>query len=152
MNQQAPIPHQYLQVDSSSVQTHLQTLRSLISRMAANSSHCKTWCIALVSLILVVVADKKIPNSAWIAFIPVFLCFFLDTYYVAQERAFRDLYNYFINKLYKGIATTKDLFILEPLQGFDLLRSLSAASASLAIGPFYLTLAGTIFVARQLIL
>ncbi len=47
--------------ESPSVQSYLNILQSIISRMAANSSGCKTWCITLVSAIIPIIADKGKP-------------------------------------------------------------------------------------------
>jgi len=40
------------------VQSHLTILQAVIQRMASNSASSKTWCVTLVSAILVIVADK----------------------------------------------------------------------------------------------
>ena len=48
------------------VQAHLGIVQSVIQRMSANSASCKTWCITLVSAILVVVANKDEPQYALI--------------------------------------------------------------------------------------
>jgi len=63
--------------NSQAVQAHLGITQSVIQRMAANSASCKTWCITLVSAILVIVADKGKPQYAFIALIPnaFFSCF-----------------------------------------------------------------------------
>jgi hypothetical protein len=137
--------------ESSAVQSYLGILQAIISRMASNSGNCKTWCISLVSAILVVVADQKTANYAWIAFVPVLLFFLLDAYYLAQERAFRDVYNHFVAKLHAGHATDQDLFVVKPLQGFRVAQSLLVATGSFSIYPFYLVLAGIILIARYLL-
>lgn len=66
-----------VQPESSAVQSYLGILQDIISRMANNSSNCKTWCITIVSAILVVIVDKKQPSYIWIAIVPIFLFFFL---------------------------------------------------------------------------
>jgi hypothetical protein len=138
--------------ESSAVQSYLGILQNIISRMASNSSNCKTWCISLASAILVVIADKKTPDYVWIAFIPVVLFFLLDAYYLGQERAFRDVYNDFVVKLHTGGATSKDLFVIRPMEGCDVVKALSSAGCSFATYPFYLVLAGIIIIAHYLIL
>lgn len=79
--------------DSQAVQAHLGIMQDVIQRMASNSASCKTWCITLVSAILVVVADKGKPEYAWLALIPTVLFFALDAYYLALEKMFRLSYN-----------------------------------------------------------
>lgn len=73
-------PSQKLLDESSpSVQAHLQIIQAVINRMAGNSSSCKTWCITLVSAILVVIADKGKPDFAFISLLPALLFCALDT-------------------------------------------------------------------------
>src|SRR5438093_12622802 len=43
--------------NSQAVHAHLGIMQSVIQRMASNSSSCMSWCIALVSDVLVLVAD-----------------------------------------------------------------------------------------------
>jgi uncharacterized membrane protein len=74
---------------SQTVQTHLGIIQNVISRMAANSSSCKSWCITLVAAILVVIADKNNSKLALIAYIPTFLFLLLDAHYLALEKGFR---------------------------------------------------------------
>ena len=104
--------------DSSSVHSYLTIIQSVISRMAANSSSCKTWCITLVSAIVVIISKNDDPNYVWIAIIPILLFFFLDTYYLSLERQFREVYNSFIRKLHHGEATVEDVFYITPKTGF----------------------------------
>lgn len=47
--------------ESPSVQSYLNILQSIINRMVANSSGCKTWCITLVSAVILIIADKGKP-------------------------------------------------------------------------------------------
>lgn len=138
--------------DSVAVHSYLGILQNVISRMATNSSSCKTWCVSLVSAILVVIVDKKMPDYAWIAFIPVLLFFLLDAYYLGQERAFRDVYTKFVKKLHTRTATDQDLFVIQPIQGFNVAKALVSACFSFSVYPFYGVLAGTIVIARFYIL
>jgi hypothetical protein len=71
--------------ESPSIQTHLGILQNVIQRMASNSSACKTWCVTLVSAVLVIVADKGKPDYAWIAMLPIVVFAALDAYYLALE-------------------------------------------------------------------
>jgi len=141
-----------LNPEASSVQSYLNILQSIISRMAGNSANCKTWCITLVSGILVVVADKAKANYAWIALIPVILFFFLDAYYLGQERAFRATYNDFVRRMHTGSVGSTDLFLVTPLKAFNVVTCTLQATLSFAIYPFYLTLILMIGVARFFIL
>lgn len=139
-------------LDSPSVQSYLSFLQALIGRMAGNSSSCKTWCITIVSAILVVVADKGNPLYVWIAAIPVVLFFGLDTYYLALERDFIEQYNIFIRKMHADTAELDDVFIIKSAKGRDFLKTLFGALCSLAVFPFYLVLLATVEVARRVIM
>lgn len=143
---------QALAPESSSVQSYLNILQNIVSRMASNSANCKTWCLTLVSGILVVIADKAKPNYGWLALIPVLLFFFLDAYYLGQERAFRATYNDFVRRMHSGIAEPSDLFIVAPLKSFNVVISTLQSTLSFAIYPFYLTLIAMIVIARLFIL
>jgi hypothetical protein len=129
-------------IDSPAVQSYLTILQGVIGRMASNSAGAKTWCIALVSAIIVVVADKRQAGYVWIALVPVALFFLLDAYYLGLERQFRDRYNDFIRKLHENRAEVDDVFIVTP--DSDLAGSMKAAfkaCGSVSIWPFYLLLA-----------
>ena len=99
-----------MNVESPAGKAHLDIMQGVIQRMAANSASCKTWCISLVSAILVVAADKGKPHVVWLALLPTLMFFLLDTYYLAFEKGFRDSYNTFVEKLHSGSAADSDLF------------------------------------------
>ncbi len=126
-----------LNLDSPSVQSYLAILQGVITRMASNSASAKSWCVALVSAIVVIIADKGNPAYVWIASVPIVLFCFLDAYYLGLERLFRDVYNGFIRKLHGGTATIEDVFIIAPGGVGAVLRSAAAATLSLSIWPFY---------------
>ena len=86
--------------DSSAVQTHLSIMQDIIQRMAENSRSCKTWCITIVSAVLVLVARVERPDYILIALAPAYLFLFLDTYYLALERGFRKSYETYLSGNY----------------------------------------------------
>jgi hypothetical protein len=137
-----------LDINSPAVQNYLTILQGVVSRMAGNSANCKTWCVSIVSAILVLIADKGKPDYAFIALIPVALFCLLDAYYLAQERAFREIYKEFVGKLVVDNATVEDLFSLRSMQGFHVAQATCDAITSFAVYPFYGILAGTLTVAR----
>ena len=138
--------------DSSSVQSYLNILQGIVSRMAGNSANSKTWCITIVSAILVAIADKAKPNFGLIALIPVLLFFFLDAYYLGQERAFRATYSDFVRRMHLCTADRSDVFAVAPLKGFNVVTATFQSTLSFAIYPFYLTLIAMIAIARLFIL
>lgn len=124
--------------DSPAAHSYLTILQEVINRVATNSSGSKTWCIALVSAILVVIADKGIPELVWITIVPVSLFFLLDAYYLGLERRFRNLYNSFIKKLHNDSAVIEDAFIVSPPGGTRTTLSATVrAMGSFSVWPFY---------------
>lgn len=124
--------------NSPSVQTHLSILQSIIQRMASNSSSCKTWCITIVSAILVIVADKGNPNYVFISILPTLLFLALDAYYLALEKAFRETYKEFVKKVHLGTATVSDLYAVNP--SGSMLCHQVAALMSFSVWSFYVAL------------
>lgn len=124
--------------ESGAVQSYLGILQGVINRMASNSAGCKTWCITLVSAIIVVIADKSNTSYVWVALVPISLFLFLDAHYLGLEQRFRDSYNAFIKKLHSGEARIEDVFIVNPGGGFWItISSTFKAALSLSVWPFY---------------
>lgn len=136
--------------ESASVQTHLGILQNVIQRMAVNSSASKTWCITLVSAILVIVADKGNPDYAFIAFLPTLVFAALDAYYLALEKAFRSEYNEFISKLHNKNLTEVDLYSVAPKGDVSALQWQSLQSFS--VWGFYASLLVLIFITKLIVI
>jgi hypothetical protein len=88
----APAPSPLYHADNPAVTTHINLLQGIINRLAGNSSSCKTWCLALVSALLGLAGATHNPAIVTFALVPVVIFAFVDTMYLARERAFRDLY------------------------------------------------------------
>jgi len=140
-------------VESPAVHCYLGMLQSVVARMASNSSNCKTWCVTLVSAILVLVADKAKPEYVWIAAVPTLLFFGLDAYYLALERLFRKRYNAFVKDLQMNAASFVELFVVDPGAKFwTVICETFRAITSISVFPFYLSVLGMIELARRLVL
>jgi len=72
---------------------HLEFIQGVINRMANNSFLLKGWTITIVAALFALFAKDTNPNYILIAFLPVIIFWLLDSYYLAQERRFRTLYN-----------------------------------------------------------
>jgi len=139
--------------ESASVQSYLNILQAVINRMAANSAACKTWCIALVSAVIVIIADKGSPSYVWISVVPIVLFFSLDSYYLGLENRFRERYNGFIRKLHADQAEVDDVFIVTPGGGaWDTIQATIGAVWSVSVWPFYGLLVAMLVVVRVWIL
>ena len=144
------LDNQPLNTDSPSVQTHLTMMQGVINRMAENCRSCKVWCVTLVAAVLVLVAQTGEPQHALIALAPTLLLLFLDAYYLALEKAFRDSYDAFVNDLHSGKLGSTDIFKIKRT-GMGLL-SVGRCLGSVSIWLFYALVAATVLLAWQLIL
>lgn len=78
---------------------HLEFIQLNISRMNQNSFQMKGWAIAIISALLAIyaatISESGIGNKMFIfiAIIPALLFWFLDSYYLQQERKFCGIYN-----------------------------------------------------------
>jgi hypothetical protein len=101
----APLPP-----DNPAVTAHITLLQGIINRLATASASCKTWCIALVAALVSLAGTTRLPGIVAIALVPVVIFGFLDASYLAQERAYRDLYKRVIDKIHTGTYTAADTF------------------------------------------
>ncbi|EMF8479017.1 hypothetical protein ABM000_07590 [Morganella morganii] len=73
----------------------LTSLQAIIARMASNSQLMKTWAITIVTGFIAI--KSTFGGLGYLSYlVPFFLCFsfsYLDSYYLSQERIFRDVYN-----------------------------------------------------------
>jgi hypothetical protein len=96
--------------DSPGMIAHLNTLQSIISRLAGNSSSCKTWCLTLVSALVSFAGATHTPAVVQFAVVPIVVFGFLDTMYLAQEKAYRDLYNANVAAIHDGTYDRSRMF------------------------------------------
>ncbi|GAA8874863.1 hypothetical protein HpEKA47_14980 [Helicobacter pylori] len=90
----------------------LKILQGVINRMAQNSLECKKWTLALAVGVLSLKIEA-ISNSYGLCILGVLLlCFwFLDAYYLMQEKLFRKQYQWLIENRLK---TDERLFEMLP--------------------------------------
>ena len=135
---------------SSAVQKHLEIMQGVINRMAENSRSCKVWCVTLVAATLVLVARTGEPQHALIALVPTLLFLFLDSYYLALERAFIRSQNRFVAKLNGNGLKLTDLYRVVP-SGMNL-ALVARCLGSVSIWLFYPLVVVTILLAWLLII
>ena len=68
-------------------------IQNTITRMANNSFLLKGWAVTLLAGIFALVWEKDGLLHYLLAYIPVFMFWFLDAYYLQQERLYRGLYD-----------------------------------------------------------
>ena len=82
---------------------HLEFIQNAINRMNTNSFQVKGISITLVSALLAIYASNPNVLFIFIGIIPTFIFWFLDAYYLQQERKFRGVYNDVIGKTANNI-------------------------------------------------
>jgi hypothetical protein len=71
---------------------HLEFIQNVITRMNTNSFLIKGWSVTLVSALFALAADKANLNFVLVAYVPIFMFWALDGYFLSQERQYRELY------------------------------------------------------------
>jgi len=129
------VPSEFSPADNPAVIAHINLLQGIINRLANNSSSCKTWCLALVGAFLSLAGATHVPAIATFALVPVVIFGFVDTMYLAQEKAYRDLYGRIVNKVRAGTYTrAEDAFEASAERG---LNHVVWAVTSWAVWPIY---------------
>ncbi len=132
--------------ESLAVRAHIEMMQGIINRMAENSRSCKLWCVTLVAAILVLVARTGEPRHVLLALVPALLFLFLDSYYLALERAFIKSQKAFVTTLHNGELKDADVYKVVP-RGMNRRLVMRCLLGSKSILPFYVPVAATIFVA-----
>ncbi|OOQ06042.1 hypothetical protein KVC78_06950 [Helicobacter pylori] len=113
----------------------LKILQGVINRMVQNSLECKKWTLALVVGVLSLKIES-ISNSYGLCVLRVLLlCFwFLDAYYLMQEKLFREQYRWLIKNRLK---TDERLFEVFPAHQTCQLIQLLSAMRSPSLFPYW---------------
>jgi len=116
---------------------HMNLLQGIINRLANNSASCKTWCLALVGALVGLAGATKSPVIISYALLPILLFACLDAMYLAQERAYRQLFHKVVDKIRAGKYMLGDAFETDAQFG---LSGFFRALLSWAVLPIYLGL------------
>jgi len=109
----------------------IEIIQDIIKRMAFNSFVIKGWAITLVVVALLL---KGTGYQVGIAFIPLVIFWFLDAYFLWQERMYRKLYEWVIKNRLK---TDKYLFDMNAYRFEDEVQSRFRIMYSITLGWFY---------------
>ena len=71
---------------------YLEMIQGVINRMASNSFMLKGWAVTLASGVFVLTPVDGNLFFFLVAYIPIVCFWVLDSYYLAEERAYRKLY------------------------------------------------------------
>ncbi len=113
----------------------IEIIQEIIKRMAFNSFMIKGWTVTLVAITLLL---KGSPHQAFIAFIPLLVFWYLDAYFLHQERLYRRLYRWVVENRLK---TSEYLFDLNAYRFAGEEQSRFRIMFSLTLFSFY----GSIF-------
>jgi hypothetical protein len=72
---------------------HLEFIQAVINRMASNSFLLKGWSVTLVSVVFALAVKDGNTSVIPVAYLPVIVLWFLDAYFLRQERLYRKLYD-----------------------------------------------------------
>ncbi len=73
---------------------YFNMIQGIVTRMASNSFAIKNWCIAITSGMLGITTWKFEDWRAYLLIlIPILMFWYLDSYYLQQERLFRGVYD-----------------------------------------------------------
>jgi len=109
----------------------IEIIQEIIKRMGTNSFMIKGWAITLVVITLLL---KGIEYQVWIAFIPLLVFWFLDAYFLWQERMYRKLYEWVISNRLK---TDEYLFDMNAYRFKDEVQSRLRIMFSITLSWFY---------------
>jgi hypothetical protein len=137
-------PSLFWPADNPAVIAHINLLEGIMSRLATHSASCKTWCISLVAALLSLAGATKLPAIVSIALVPIVVFGFMDTMYLSQERAYRDLYLDVVKKVRTGSYALTDAFDAKAPLGF---LGCLATVCSWAVFPIYFGLIAAYLVA-----
>lgn len=114
---------------------HLTFAQAVINRMAANSFLVKGWTIALVAALLAISAEKITFSYLLVVLVPILLFWWLDTYYLVQEKLYRELYRDIAKKNCDTIDFNMDASVFK-----GSIDSIAKVAKSSSVGPFYLVI------------
>lgn len=115
----------------------IKIIHEVIKRMASNSFQLKGWTVTLVTVTLIFKAVESTRFALLLAYIPLFVFWYLDGYYLRQERLFRELYKWVVaNRLADG-ENTRKLFDLDTSTFQKTVSNTYVLMLSKSIAPFY---------------
>jgi len=118
----------------------IEIIQDIIKRMAHNSFLIKSWTITLVVGTLLLKGEKW---QVCIAFIPIFVFWYLDAYFLWQEKLYRKLYNWVIQNRLK---TEEYLFDMDTNTDRDIFKSEKLSPLKIMFSTTLIWFYGSIFV------
>ncbi len=79
--------------DVSNKQLHLEMIQGIINRLAHCSFLLKGWSVVIISALFALAANNNRFEFAIITYLPAIVFWYLDGYFLQQERLYRKLYD-----------------------------------------------------------
>ena len=79
-------------MNGEDLRKHLDLIQGVINRLAGNSFSVKTWAVGLIAVLGGLAAKDADPHLACALLFPAVCFWWLDAYYLRQEKLFRKLY------------------------------------------------------------
>lgn len=76
---------------------HLEFIQNVITRHNSNSFMIKGWTITITAALFALAGTIKEPGISFVSIIPVLLFWYLDSFYLANERCYVSLYDCAVN-------------------------------------------------------
>lgn len=94
-------------------QSHLEMIQGVINRLSQNSFLLKGWSVVLVSGLFALSANNTNILFIYLTYFPVISFWFLDGYFLRQEKLFRALYDHVRDLDKKEINFSMDISKVE---------------------------------------
>jgi hypothetical protein len=147
MSSQSPGTSSFFPADNPAALAHVNLLQGIIGRLAGSSASCKTWCLTLVGGLVGLAGATHQPKIIVLSLVPIAALGFLDLMYLAQETAYRGLFNEIVGSMQRGEYTRADCFkAAAPVEWSHVGR----AFLSWSIAPLYVGLTILYFAAAAL--
>ena len=109
----------------------VKVIQEIIKRMASNSFNLKTWTVALIVVAILFRGDGK---YSYAAYIPLFTFWYLDAFYLRQERLFRKVHDWVLEHRPNNYD---QLFNLNPTRFDSEVASVPKIMFTISTLPFY---------------
>lgn len=114
--------------------SHLGMVQGTIARMSGFSASVKNFCVTITAAVLAITFQQRAPILLWAALAIIVVFCIMDTYYLALERRYRNLYE---EVAARPIDLAQDLSLNAP---YLYLRDYLGAVRSGSVDGFYMLL------------
>jgi len=133
-------------VSDETFHKELEQIQNIIERQASNSFKIKGWTVTLV-VVALLFRTKDIHLG--VAFIPLIGFWYLDAYFLRQERRFRELYDWVRQN---RPESDEELFNMDPSRADGDLGTVPAHMTTKSLIVFYGTITGLLTIYSAVLL